>query len=87
MHPEGGTQGSKDSIDAVVGALWNANLHSDEYAYEYGEDLELFMQYTGAKEAAYTKEDFVNDLNASMGATLYNKNVSSPYTDLDIIIV
>ena len=87
QHPEGGTQGSKDSIDAVVGALWNANLHSDEYAYEYGEDLELFMQYTGAKEAAYTKEDFVNDLNASMGATLYNKNVSSPYTDLDIIIV
>ena len=45
------------------------------------------MQYTGAKEVAYTKEDFVNDLNASMGATLYNKNVSSPYTDLDIIIV
>ena len=38
-HPDSGTKGSKDSIDAVCGALWNASLHADEYAFEYGEEL------------------------------------------------
>ena len=61
-------------------------MHSDEYAYEFGEDLELFMQYT-APEKEYTKEAFVEELNRSLGATLYNNNVRSPYTDNDIIIV
>ena len=36
-HPEGGTQGSKDAIDAIVGSLWNASKHADEFAYDYGE--------------------------------------------------
>ena len=36
-HPEGGTQGSKDSVDALCGAIWNASQHADEFGYEYGE--------------------------------------------------
>ena len=39
-HPEQGTQGSKDAIDAVVGALYNASQHADEFAFEYGEDID-----------------------------------------------
>ena len=42
-HPMQGTQGSKDSIDAVCGSVWNASQHADEYAYEYGEDIELSL--------------------------------------------
>ena len=38
-HPDGGRLGSKDQSDAVCGALWNASQHSEEYAFEYGEDL------------------------------------------------
>ena len=69
QHPEQGTQGSKDQIDAVVGALWNANLHSEEYAYDYAEDLELFMRYTQEDEKPeYTKEAFIKEFNASLGA-------------------
>lgn len=30
---------SKDCADAVCGALYNASQHADEYAYEFGEDL------------------------------------------------
>lgn len=37
-HPEGGKYGSKDTIDAVTGALYNASQHADEFAYEFGED-------------------------------------------------
>lgn len=40
QHPEQGTQGSKDAIDAIVGSLWNASQHADEYAFEYGEDID-----------------------------------------------
>ena len=37
-HPENGKYGSKDTIDAVTGALYNASQHADEFAYEFGED-------------------------------------------------
>lgn len=30
---------SKDSSDAICGAMWNASQHADEFAIEYGEDL------------------------------------------------
>jgi len=38
-HPDGGKSGSKDSADAICGSLWNASKHSEEYAFEFGEDL------------------------------------------------
>lgn len=38
-HPDGGRTGSKDQSDAVCGALYNASQHSEEYAFEYGENL------------------------------------------------
>ena len=37
-HPEGGTVGSKDAIDAVCGSLFNASQNSEEFGYNYGED-------------------------------------------------
>lgn len=42
-HPEAGTRGSKDAIDAVCGALWNAVQHSDEVSYDYGESMEVIL--------------------------------------------
>lgn len=44
-HPEGGTKGSKDAIDAVCGALWNASQHADEYSYEYGENANMVADF------------------------------------------
>ena len=32
---------SKDSADAICGATWTASLHADEYAYDYGESLDI----------------------------------------------
>ena len=69
QHPAQGTQGSKDAIDAVCGALWNANLHADEYAYDFGEDLELFMQFENdATMQNYTREQFLKEFKESLGA-------------------
>ena len=39
-HPQ---NGSKDQSDAVVGAMWNASSHAEEYAFEYGDDLESIL--------------------------------------------
>lgn len=36
-HPDGG---SKDISDACCGAIYNASKHAEEYAFEYGDDLE-----------------------------------------------
>jgi len=44
-HPEGGTKGSKDAIDAVCGSLWNASQHADEYSYEYGENANMVADF------------------------------------------
>ena len=38
-HPDAGKSGSKDQIDAVVGALWNASQNAEEYAYNYGDNI------------------------------------------------
>lgn len=40
-HPDGGRSGSKDASDALAGAVYNASLHAEEFAFEYGEDLEV----------------------------------------------
>ena len=39
-HPQ---NGSKDQSDAVCGAIWNASQHAEEYAFEYGDDLESVL--------------------------------------------
>lgn len=57
QHPEHGTQGSKDAIDAVCGALWNASLHADEYAYEYGEDLNITADFNIETDIEQTEND------------------------------
>ena len=43
-HPDGGTSGSKDMSDAVCGSLWNASQHAEEYAFEFGEDLDAIRE-------------------------------------------
>ena len=40
-HPE---NGSKDMSDAVCGAMFNASKHAEEFAFNYGEDLENIVE-------------------------------------------
>lgn len=37
-HPDGGR---KDACDSIVGALYNASQHAEEFAYDFGEDLQV----------------------------------------------
>lgn len=49
-HPENGAKGSKDAIDAVTGALFNASQNADEMGYNYGEDYAAM--FTANKETS-----------------------------------
>lgn len=75
-HPEAGTQGSKDAIDAVCGALWNASLHADEIGYEFGESLSVLSEFNNE----FT-EDIKDSLEQSM-LNLYAQNDKQRQTDL-----
>lgn len=66
-HPEHGRFGSKDSADAMCGAVWNAKLHSEEYEYEFGEgDIQTIvdssMEISDADLKKQIQIDFENEL-------------------------
>lgn len=46
-HSQAGIN-SKDTADAVCGAMWNASQHADEYAFEYGEDIEEMVSVSSS---------------------------------------
>lgn len=43
-HPMGGTQGSKDQVDALCGSIYSASLNIDDYSYNYGEDVASILE-------------------------------------------
>lgn len=55
-HPDGGTKGSKDAIDSVVGALWNASQHAEEFAYDYGESWDQVTEANEDFDEEYKKQ-------------------------------
>ena len=46
---------SKDSADAICGALWNASQHGEEFAFDFGESIEAILETNVVEE---TIEDF-----------------------------
>ena len=43
-HPNNGKTGSKDQADALCGSIFSASSYAEQYAYDYGDNLELFLQ-------------------------------------------
>lgn len=60
-HPDGG---SKDASDAVCGALYNASQNAEQYAFDYGEDLDNTLGVNAVNNADITQitVDFENEL-------------------------
>lgn len=78
-HPEQGTQGSKDCADAICGSLWHASLHADEYAYEYGESLDVLANFNFEEDVDPLKS-FENDMREAYlqsNAKLIDKNTTN----------
>ncbi len=56
---------SKDSADAICGATWTASLHADEYAYNYGESLDITTELSQIYDLEDDKNKFENSLKES----------------------
>ena len=67
-HPE---NGSKDSADAVCGSVYTASQHVEEYAFEYGDDIENITQVSGSTEQQNKEQitvDFEEELKNAFSA-------------------
>lgn len=82
-HPDGGTSGSKDMSDAVCGSLWNASQHAEEYAFEFGEDLDVIHDSNTLPEGRDLKQQIILDMEEELknlqGFKLFPNN--SPQKD------
>ena len=59
-HPENGTLGSKDAIDALCGALWNASQTADEFGFNYGEDYSAFLNSNQSEDiGGYERQQMI----------------------------
>ena len=60
---------SKDQADAVVGALYDASLHVDDYAYDYGEDFDVMM---GVDKDALSESEVKKQITVDFEEALKN---------------
>jgi hypothetical protein len=62
--------GHKDVLDAVCGATYNASKNAEQYAFEFGEDLETIQQTNMSTEIRDKQQitvDFENELKQVIG--------------------
>lgn len=91
-HPDNGARGSKDAIDAVTGALFNASQNSEEFGYNYGETLEQIID-VNADDGAETRQMTVRmeDELKNMGPALSDQDRDADegefYNPYDNIII
>lgn len=57
---------SKDAADALCGAMWNASQYAEQFAFDYGEDLDntLNVNTDDIYDVSQSMQDFENDLKS-----------------------
>lgn len=43
-HPDAGKSGSKDQVDSIAGALYNASQNAEQFEFDYGETLTTIVE-------------------------------------------
>lgn len=75
---------SKDSADGITGALFNASQHAEEYAYEFGEDIETVVTVANSSNTISAEQitvDFENELKSVFSGI--PKNTSKESKNID----
>lgn len=80
-HPENGTAGSKDQIDSITGATYNASSHAEEFAFDYGEFLDVIDESnksnfydTARKQISVDFEEALNQMHDPLRLTNKDKD-------------
>ena len=55
-HADGGRSGSKDQSDALCGSVYTASQYAEQYAYEYGEDIDATLNISQSNSPEREKE-------------------------------
>lgn len=74
---------SKDSADAICGALFTASQHAEEYAFDFGESLESLVDFN---QAADTPESYMSNFEESLKQQptfVKNTNVFNTFNNED----
>ncbi len=94
-HPDEGKTGSKDCVDAVCGALYNASQNAEEFGFDYGEDLDTVTKVSASSSLTAMQQqindDFAKELQSMFDPLARRKaqeaesgqknNTNSPYMD------
>ena len=76
--------GHKDALDAVCGATYNASKNAEQYAFEYGEDLELLVKASSANSEFDKKQinvDFEEELKKTFGTPVEKEHSGESFMD------
>lgn len=74
---------SKDSADAICGALFTASQHAEEYAFDFGESLESLVDFN---QTADTPESYMSNFEESLKQQptfVKNTNVFNTFNNED----
>lgn len=79
---------SKDSADALCGAIWNASQHGEEFNFEFGETIDTIINVSSSSEIADNKQqitvDFEEELKRVSNAFGQSLNKDTMYTDFGL---
>ena len=81
----GGSINSKDIADAVCGATYSASKHAEEYAYDYGETLDVISTVSSdgnSYSRAAINSDFEEEMKRAFDP-VRKKQVANTSTFLD----
>ena len=84
-HPDEGRSGSKDLSDGLCGAVWNASQNAEEFAFEYGEDIENITTVSSdfdKNTKQQVTDDFENELKNAF-SLLKDTNTSEKAKNID----
>ena len=81
-HPMGGTIGSKDQVDAVCGAIYTASQDAEQFAFDYGETLDLITTVSGGQDNRNQLiVDFENEMKQALNPV---KTQQVPFKDFGL---
>ena len=76
-HPDEGRTGSKDLADALCGAVYNASQHAEEFAFDFGENIDTIIDTNSNKQTEVREQitvDFEEELKKTFDTTGMNNN-------------
>ena len=82
-HPDAGKSGSKDQMDAVVGALWNASQNAEEYAYNYGDNINAALDVSLTSSSEKDRQQLVIDYQEELKKIYFDTYKELDEADLE----